>query len=81
MIFNRYLNPNKGKFKPRKNRKMGFELKGKPLSCLTIFSGLNDKEKLRKKSYFGVIRLWISYENRWLFSHSTMLTPLNLVGL
>ncbi len=81
MIFNRYLNPNHGKLHQKKNRKMGFETIGKPLSCLTIFSGLNDKEKLRKKSYFGVARLLLSYENRWLFSHGTVITPLNLVGL
>ena len=80
MIFNRYLNPNKGKLHQKKNRKIGFETRGKPLSCLTIFSGFDDKEKLRKITTCGPMELFFSIRSRLLFKDSKMTTPLNLVG-
>ena len=60
MIFNRYLNTNKGKFNRRKNLKMSFECWGKPLSSLTIFSGLDNKDMLRNKPDSGCARLMLS---------------------
>jgi hypothetical protein len=80
MIFNRYLNTIKGKFLRRQNRKTGLKLGGEPLSCLTIFSGFDDKEKLRKITTCGPMELFFSIRSRLLFKDSKMTTPLNLVG-
>jgi len=80
MIFNRYLNTIKGKFLRRHNQKTGLILGGKPLSCLTIFTGFDDKEKLRKITTCGPMELFFTIRSWLLFKDSKITTPLNLVG-